>query len=557
MRAVLFSILVIMLLGGLAIAALFIYYAISPSSSSAGTVFKSSVAAGSTAAADTGGGPDFPTGYDQPGSSSSGTTCPVCTPCSCSYSSSSSAPPASQFSSSPQGQIVPSTGGVAAPVLNSSSSSSPYVNDSCSGVTASNNLPLLIATVTWNVNEIGCYVVGMFVEVAWIGSSNEFIQGWVVAVDPSAPSITVNATLISGTSVSPTTNWTPWVFSLLWEPTSSSSSSSSSAGAVVSCSDVNVVASNFLPLLIDITVWEVDQIGCFAVDDFVQIAYVLDSTQFTEGWIIAVNPVALTITVNSTLLNGTSAGFLTPWLFTLLSPPSSTASSIGSGEGPSSTNASCFDNVISSSNVTLLTGVVVYDVNTVGCYGVSDIVQVTANNANYVQGTITNIYPLVPSIVVNSFLISPNGTLGMWFTSWTFSMLSFPSIQPTPSSSSGGGATGGGAVVSRSSSSSPNTSCVGVLATNVLPLLIGIPIAYVVNRIGCFQVNDYVQITWVSNSNDYTRGWVLAVNYAIPTITVNSTYLSPNNTGLNINWSPWSITLLLAAGYSSSSSSSS
>jgi Concanavalin A-like lectin/glucanases superfamily len=97
-----------------------------------------------------------------------------------------------------------------------------------------------------------------------------------------------------------------------------------------------------------------------------------------------------------------------------------------------------------------------------------------------------------------------------------------------------------------SSSGSSSTAGVGssaVIASNDISLTTG-SVTWSVNQIGSFAVNDYVQITWTGDANDYMLAVITAVNPGSLTITANSLTISPTNSGLGVAWTPWVVTLI-------------
>ena len=130
--------------------------------------------------------------------------------------------------------------------------------------------------------------------------------------------------------------------------------------------------------------------------------------------------------------------------------------------------------------------------------------------------------------------------------------------QPSPSSSSSLPSP----FISPSSSSSSRSSsfCVQVAVTgsnNVdLSQVMGSPFTWFVNSVSCFSIGNCVQITWISDSNDYYIGQITAISPNTPSITVQFISVSPTNTGISTPWSPWSFTLVSCPTTSSSSTGS-
>jgi len=137
------------------------------------------------------------------------------------------------FSSSLSSSLLSSS------LLSSSLSSSLFSSSSlsCAGVQASNNQDSAYGITVWNVNTIGCYQVGMCVQVTWTGNNNDYMQGPITGINTGGPSISVNAIIVSGAT---NIQWTPWVFSLLPASTCAIPSSSSSTGSIVVPSGANV-----------------------------------------------------------------------------------------------------------------------------------------------------------------------------------------------------------------------------------------------------------------------------------------------------------------------------
>ncbi len=116
------------------------------------------------------------------------------------------------------------------PITTSSSSSL-----SCAGIQASNNVASSYGVTVWNVNKIGCILVGMKVQITWTQDSNDYMQGCVTSINSGALTITVLVDTVSGSLGIP---WTPWDFTVLMSSgcsvVSSSSSSSSSSTSISS-----------------------------------------------------------------------------------------------------------------------------------------------------------------------------------------------------------------------------------------------------------------------------------------------------------------------------------
>jgi len=168
------------------------------------------------------------------------------------------------------------------------------------------------------------------VKITWTGNANDFMIGIITAVDPVGLTITVNAQSISGSS---TIVWSPWAFTLLaLAPSSSSSSSAASIGsssmALVSSSSSlpplpppnysGVVASNAVALSLGVTVWNVNMVASFAVNNLVQITWTGDSSDFMVGVITNVDAVGMTLTINALSVHGDTGIVWSPWSITLL-----------------------------------------------------------------------------------------------------------------------------------------------------------------------------------------------------------------------------------------------
>ena len=83
------------------------------------------------------------------------------------------------------------------------------------GVIASNDTTSQYGIQVWNVNKIGAYNVGDRVQVAWVLNPADYMQGYIIAIDPILLTITVDADTVSGPQGIP---WDPWFFSLCGIP---------------------------------------------------------------------------------------------------------------------------------------------------------------------------------------------------------------------------------------------------------------------------------------------------------------------------------------------------
>ena len=90
----------------------------------------------------------------------------------------------------------------------------------------------------------------------------------------------------------------------------------------------NTVASTFGP-----TVWNVNMVASFAVGDVVQVAWADDTSDNMVGSITAVDPVALTITVDATTVNGPQGIPWSPWQFSLVQAVGGASSGGAAGGG--------------------------------------------------------------------------------------------------------------------------------------------------------------------------------------------------------------------------------
>ncbi len=131
-----------------------------------------------------------------------------------------------QSSSIESSSVLLSSSGV--PTVTSSSSSL-----SCSGIQASNNVASSYGISVWNVNKIGCLVVGMKVQITWTDDSNDYMRGCVITINSGALTVTVNVDTVSGSLGIP---WTPWDFSVLLSSGCSIVSSSSRGSSSLSSS---------------------------------------------------------------------------------------------------------------------------------------------------------------------------------------------------------------------------------------------------------------------------------------------------------------------------------
>jgi len=142
---------------------------------------------------------------------------------------------------------VSSSGSSTSLGVSSSSSSSSLP---CPVVQASNDITSSYGTTTWNVNTVGCYTIGMRVQVTWTGDSSDYMQGCVTGLNSHLKLLVVDADIVSGPT---NTQWSPWVISFISETcsiaSSSSSGSSSSFGSTASCEtygQFNVSGGTFL-----------------------------------------------------------------------------------------------------------------------------------------------------------------------------------------------------------------------------------------------------------------------------------------------------------------------
>jgi len=79
-----------------------------------------------------------------------------------------------------------------------------------------------------------------------------------------------------------------------------------------------VIASNSVSLTLGSTVWNVNTVASFAVNNVVQITWTGDSGDFMVGVITEVDPVALTMTINAQSVHGDSGIVWSQWSITLL-----------------------------------------------------------------------------------------------------------------------------------------------------------------------------------------------------------------------------------------------
>jgi len=79
-----------------------------------------------------------------------------------------------------------------------------------------------------------------------------------------------------------------------------------------------VIASNSVALTLGSTVWNVNTVASFAVNNVVQITWTGNSGDFMVGVITEVDPVALTMTINAESIHGDSGIVWSPWSITLL-----------------------------------------------------------------------------------------------------------------------------------------------------------------------------------------------------------------------------------------------
>ena len=383
---------------------------------------------------------------------------------------------------------------------------------SYTGVQASNTVASSLGSMVWNVNQVASFAVGDVVMVAWVDNTSDNMVGSITAVDPVALTITVDATKVNG----PTgIQWSPWQFSIVTvhsggSPSSSSSASSpvpsstassassptsapqpavpsstaslssaavaasSSAGAAPSYTGVQ--ASNTVASSLGSMVWNVNQVASFAVGDVVMVAWVDNTSDNMVGSITAVDPVALTITVDATKVNGPTGIQWSPWQFSIVtvhsggspsssssasSPvPSSTASSASSPTSapqpavPSSTAslssaavaasssagaAPSYTGVQASNTVASSLGSMVWNVNQVASFAVGDVVMVAwvDNTSDNMVGSITAVDPVALTITVDATKV--NGPTGIQWSPWQFSL-----VQAVGAGSSGGAGGGGG-----------------------------------------------------------------------------------------------------------------
>jgi len=243
-------------------------------------------------------------------------------------------------------------------VASSSKSISSSSAPSYTGVVATNFVPLTLGVTTWIVNNVASFGVGDRVQITWTADPTDFMIGNITAVDRVGLTITVNADTLGGDTGIP---WSPWAFSLIAAanpqppattvsstsvsvsstpvsvsstpvsvsstPASGSSASVSSSAPAPSYSDV--VASDFVSSAIGTSVWHVNMVASFAVNDRVMISWTVHPSDNMIGDITAVDPVGLTITVNVDTVNGQTGVQWTPWAFTLISSPNVPSSSGG------------------------------------------------------------------------------------------------------------------------------------------------------------------------------------------------------------------------------------
>ena len=88
-----------------------------------------------------------------------------------------------------------------------------FTGQDYSGVQASNNIPLTLGVIVWNVNKVASFAPGNNVQITWTEDSSDFMVGPIIAVNQTALTITVNVTSYGGGPLN--VPWSPWAFSLL------------------------------------------------------------------------------------------------------------------------------------------------------------------------------------------------------------------------------------------------------------------------------------------------------------------------------------------------------
>jgi len=255
-----------------------------------------------------------------------------------------------------------------------------------------------------------------------------------------------------------------------------------------------------------------------------------------QGNVTAVNATAQTITTFVDTISGPTTIAWTPWVITLLSIPSAGLN---------------FNGVLASNNVTLSSGLTVWNVNSPASFAVGQRVQVTWQNhaTDYLQGNVTAVDWTLSTITVNADTLS--GPTTFFWTPWTFTVLTLPTttLFVPPSSSSAAAAVASSSASLASSSTGPNYD--GVLADNNLPAALG-SVTWHVNTLASFAVGDRVKLTWTGDSDDYMIGFITAVDPVASTMTVDA----DTRNGDTIPWTPWIVTLVTAHTNNGGSSSS-
>jgi len=199
------------------------------------------------------------------------------------------------------------------------------------------------------VNMVASFAVPNIVQITWVDDTTDYMIGQITAVDPVGLTITVDVTSVTGATGIP---WAPWSITLvsLNLPVSSSSSSSSvplslpSSSSSVASGYSGVIASNNVASTLGMTVWNVNMVASFAPGNLVQITWTQDTSDYMIGTVTAVDPVALTITVDVTSISGPTGIPWSPWSITLLAL-NANVSSTGVGVNSASSSYSSFSTI--------------------------------------------------------------------------------------------------------------------------------------------------------------------------------------------------------------------
>jgi hypothetical protein len=79
------------------------------------------------------------------------------------------------------------------PVFSQSSTGASY-----SGVQTSNSVGSAFGLSVWNVNTLASFAPPNVVQITWTQDSSDFMQGEIVAIDPTALTMTVDVSVING-----------------------------------------------------------------------------------------------------------------------------------------------------------------------------------------------------------------------------------------------------------------------------------------------------------------------------------------------------------------------